>query len=235
MKAPFPPESDACVTSQFVAADRTATDLKPLGADATGEIEALDILEVLDVRQPSSIAPFAVDMKPQPPPREPYPSRGSSTVQLERAAGIPAISENAVVAAATVLALCIVAGVGGVLLGSSQSARATLASVSARRAPRSAIVLEAREEVTQSPLTALAKDVEDVSAPASAPAVTHRTMSGGTGILHVVGSVSGALVDGTPHRVVGGAVTVACGHHRVKLPGRSVRNVNVPCGGSTTF
>ncbi len=32
-----------------------------------------------------------------------------------------------------------------------------------------------------------------------------------------------------------GAVTLACGHHRVKLPGRSVRNVNVPCRGSTTF
>ncbi len=225
-------DSDGAVTRQLAAADCTATDLHPFGAEATGEIEALDILEVVDARHPASIAPMAIAQDPRRPA---YPSLEASPLQLTRAAGVPVLSENAIVATALVLALCLVAGVGGVLLGSHGS-RAAFAPTD-RRAPRAALVLEAREEVTQPPLTAPAKDRDDPATPVAPVAVvaTHRDGPRGTGVLHVVGSVTGALVDGIPHRVLDGAVTLACGHHRVKLPGRSVRNVNVPCGGSTTF
>ena len=146
----------------------------------------------------------------------------------------------------------------------SSTSMAVAATGTAFHAPRAANVMAAREEITISPPSAPEKasatptptaDVDELAdAPASPAPVVHApivtapqvavaapaphpaaTGHGTTGILHVPGGAPGALVDGAPHRVENGQVVVACGHHRVKLPGRSVRNVEVPCGGSTTF
>jgi hypothetical protein len=53
-----------------------------------------------------------------------------------------------------------------------------------------------------------------------------------TGFLRMPASVSGVLVDGSPHRVAGGALQVSCGWHKIKTPQHPTRPVNVPCGGT---
>jgi BRCT domain type II-containing protein len=59
--------------------------------------------------------------------------------------------------------------------------------------------------------------------------------AGNTGTLRVSTALGGILIDGTPHKVNGGSVVVACGRHMVKAPGQSARVVMVPCGGRATF
>ena len=59
-----PDESDALATSQFVAARRT----ERLGAEATGEIEASDIIEVLDPTRTTRLAAIVLTPRlPSPP------------------------------------------------------------------------------------------------------------------------------------------------------------------------
>ena len=41
----------------------------------------------------------------------------------------------------------------------------------------------------------------------------------------------GALVDGAPRKVTGGALVVTCGTHRIKWPGHATQMVSVPCNG----
>ncbi|MEO7109388.1 MAG: hypothetical protein ABI183_03025 [Polyangiaceae bacterium] len=50
------------------------------------------------------------------------------------------------------------------------------------------------------------------------------------GVLRVSSSVHGLLVDGTPERVTGGSLILACGDHRIRPPHASARVVRVPCG-----
>lgn len=50
------------------------------------------------------------------------------------------------------------------------------------------------------------------------------------GVLRVSSSVKGLLVDGTPERVTGGSLILACGDHRIRKPHSSARVVRVPCG-----
>ncbi len=158
-------ESDADVTSQCLAGERTATDLEPLGANATGEIDAIDILEVSDPAAPqpqaSSIGPMALDV---PPARVSLASLPScippppSTLQLARAAGVPTLSARFVVIATSVVGMCLIAGGVGAVIGYSRISREpTVNGEPAVHAPRVAVVLGAREEITESPRTAPAK------------------------------------------------------------------------------
>jgi hypothetical protein len=50
------------------------------------------------------------------------------------------------------------------------------------------------------------------------------------GVLRVSSTVHGLLVDGTPERVTGGSLILACGDHRIRPPHASARVVRVPCG-----
>ncbi len=50
------------------------------------------------------------------------------------------------------------------------------------------------------------------------------------GVLRVSSSVHGLLVDGTPERVTGGSLILACGDHRIRQPHSTARVVRVPCG-----
>jgi hypothetical protein len=50
------------------------------------------------------------------------------------------------------------------------------------------------------------------------------------GVLRVSSSVHGLLVDGTPERVTGGSLILACGDHRIRPPHSTARVVRVPCG-----
>ncbi|MEO8875056.1 MAG: hypothetical protein ABI461_05670 [Polyangiaceae bacterium] len=55
------------------------------------------------------------------------------------------------------------------------------------------------------------------------------------GVLRVPASVNGMLVDGSPQRVTGGALILACGDHRIRPPHQSARVVRVPCGKTVTL
>lgn len=55
------------------------------------------------------------------------------------------------------------------------------------------------------------------------------------GVLRLPASVSGVLVDGSPQRVSGGALILACGDHRIRPPHSSARVVRVPCGKTVTL
>ena len=55
------------------------------------------------------------------------------------------------------------------------------------------------------------------------------------GVLRVSSSVHGLLVDGTPERVTGGSLILACGDHRIRPPHASARVVRVPCGKTVTL
>jgi hypothetical protein len=136
--------------------------------------------------------------------------------------------------------------VGGAVLGYSRPVAVGAAStpILLRQAPRIAVLQAAREAVTEAPALASTKDPAILEAPESTPspaAVSPRAAAPttaphpATGVIRVPGSVSGALVDGAPHKASGGALTVACGRHLVKIPGHSPRQVVVPCGGAATF
>ena len=55
------------------------------------------------------------------------------------------------------------------------------------------------------------------------------------GVLRLPSSVHGLLVDGTPERVTGGSLILACGDHRIRPPHASARVVRVPCGKTVTL
>jgi hypothetical protein len=205
-------------------------------------------------RAPSSIAPFALDVSA--PMRPSFPSSPTSTLQIARAAGLPGHSPRVVMVAASVLGMCLFAAVAGAALGYSRPTPVT-ASGAPVAAPRVAEVETAHEVVALPMETASAKDPsapgepsEEVPVPAPAPRVPVRAnvaphppvravapapAAGNTGTIRVSAPLSGVLVDGTPHKVVGGGVVVACGRHMVKAPGQSARLVIVPCGGRATF
>ena len=56
-----------------------------------------------------------------------------------------------------------------------------------------------------------------------------------TGLLRVGPSVKGILVDGTPHRVDRGVVSLPCGMHTIKAPSQPVRTLLVACAATTTL
>jgi hypothetical protein len=81
---PLLDDSSADVTTQLAAADRTANDVDAFTPDATGEIEALDILEVVEVLRASRIpvAPVShpVSLAPHAPPH----SRADEVLETSR-------------------------------------------------------------------------------------------------------------------------------------------------------
>jgi hypothetical protein len=225
---------------------------------------------------PSSIAPLAFDVTPTRPSFQSLPSwvpTPTSTQQIARMAGIPERSPRFVMAAASVLGMCVFAAVAGAVLGYSRpnhDATAAGNPAAVHGAPRVAVVSGAHGEITQPPLTAPSKDPtargelepSEASTPASVeapvprpaaargqgrggfsappprtstPAAPAAASSSSTGTIRISPSISGVLVDGAPHKVNGGAVTVACGRHMVKAPGHPARLVIVPCGGHASL
>jgi hypothetical protein len=297
----------AVVADEPSSVELSSTDLEDeMSADATGEIDAVDILDVasalrtsrlpalsldtsrlpvvtprmpsvapvaprpsypsssamIAARQPSSIAPFALDVTG--PMRPSFPSSPTSTLQIARAAGLPGVSPRVVMVAASVLGMCVFAAVAGAALGYSRPTRtASSGGAAPAEGPRVAVLEPAREAVTLPLVTAASKDpaapgeasdeaVVASTTPAQAPrapvvhtspaphparsnVVASSTGSGNLGTIRVSAPLSGILVDGTPHKVNGGAVVVSCGRHMVKAPGQSARLVIVPCGGRATF
>ena len=146
---------------------------------------------------PSSIAPLALDVTP--PPRSSFasaswhtpmpPDPRESTVEIARAAGIPSRASRIVVFTASVVGMCLVAGILGVMLGYSHgpASKAQPPSLAAPgpvptgpvaagpAAPHIPVVTGAHEEITEGPILVPAKDAasifeaDEVATPAPAP------------------------------------------------------------------
>jgi hypothetical protein len=181
-------------------------------------------------RDASSIAPFAVDVGQRRPSQllaETYiipPSRRTSRISLAAAAGA--------IAALSIL--------------SAVSLRVP-PTPHALGQPRTARVVGAHEAVLIPVRTAPNKDLIDLdddtstTLPVSA-LPSHRAVSmptaarpSQTGLLRVAPSVKGILVDGAPHRVDRGVVSLPCGTHTIKAPSLPARTLVVACAATTTL
>ncbi len=173
---------------------------------------------------------------PKPLPRTITPEVRApfdSTVEIRKASGIPDRP-----ALATTVAVLVGAGalVGALVLAVSFS---TAPKAEAERSIAAAPPAPASDEgelLSPQALPESAAAVEPepapppVAKPARAKAVSGRTSSDKIGVLRLPISVRGVLVDGAPQRVVGGALYLACGAHRIKTPKHASRTVDVPCG-----
>jgi hypothetical protein len=187
LKAADPFEDE--LTCELPSSLRTFTDLEPFDPrrappPSTVEVDDADIVEVDEQRmastlvlppvsRPLSIPALALDVG--------APRRTSaSTLTVERAAAL-AREPIALVVAASFLLACALAGVVGVLVGRTSSARArehadrpahASTALGARaRTPRIAVVFAAHESITEPPLTAPGKDLaEDPAIAPVAPA-----------------------------------------------------------------
>jgi hypothetical protein len=178
-------------------------------------------------RDASSIAPFAVDVGKRRPSQllaETYiipPSQRTSRISLAAAAG-------------AIAALSIVSAV----------ALRVPPAPHALGQPRTPRVVAAHEAVLIPVRTAPNKDLIDLDDDASttlpvsalpthhAPATPRPSQ---IGLLRVAPSVKGILVDGAPHRIDRGVVSLACGTHTIKAPSQPARTLVVACAATTTL
>jgi hypothetical protein len=111
------------------------------------------------------------------------------------------------------------------------------------RAPR---IVAAQQALFIPALTAPAKDLILLDAdegstiavsalPGGHRAVTTTPRAPQRGLLRVPQSVKGVLVDGAPHRVENGILSVPCGTHTIKAPSQPARSLVIACAGTTTF
>jgi hypothetical protein len=195
---------------------------------------------------PTSIAPMAIDLDTpfEPlPPTQPARQTFESMNELERAAGLPQRST---------WQKALTLGVTGLLVALSIASALAL-----RKSPQPLVVatphlptsVAAREATIIPVATAASKDELDLDEPSTATiaaplrsfaraSVTTATATMSrplVGTLRLSPSVRGLLVDGAPHRVDHGVVSLPCGTHRIKTPSRPARTVMVACGGTTVL
>ena len=201
---------------------------KSRDANATQEIRANDILEVVDVaRGPESVAPLAFDVVPPEgwaahwgarAPRD-EGARGLSTAQIvlpKRRLGWVVVS--AMIAAATILAAAAVrfawrSGIDG------GDATATVAPTTPTQVPPMPRAL---------PTTTTATDAAKASGAVPLVDIATLPVARTTGTI-VAPPRSRLFVDGA--LVHGASSVVKCGKHSVKLGAARARRVEVPCGG----
>jgi hypothetical protein len=73
------------------------------------------------------------------------------------------------------------------------------------------------------------------SAPAAAAAPVAAAPAATTGVVRVDPNLRAIVVDGAFRRPNDGAVTVACGSHKIKAGMKEAQTVNVPCGGAVSL
>jgi hypothetical protein len=73
------------------------------------------------------------------------------------------------------------------------------------------------------------------SAPAAAAAPVAAAPAATTGVVRVDPNLRAIVVDGAFRRPNDGAVTVACGSHKIKAGMKEAQIVNVPCGGAVSL
>ncbi len=239
--------SDADVTLELTTS-RTAALYQP---DKTSEVDALDILEASVI---VTDAPRAVLPRTLPPPR-----RTNEPTKIIRRDVIDRVHRALKQERArTVLTLAAALGTWGFfasfaivgVYGASRIAnhfsrrQASIALAASPSSPDADVAPAEKSEelaplleVDANQLARVSSTIANASIDTSprASIVPHeeifrRPSKTQVGVLRVSSSVRGLLVDGTPERVTGGSIILACGDHRIRPPHSSARVVRVPCG-----
>lgn len=179
-------------------------------------------------RDASSIAPFAVDVR----------QRGASQLLAETHIIPPSRRASRISLAAAAAAIAALSILSAVALRVPPAPHAL-------GQPRTPRVVAAHEAVMIPVRTAPDKDLIDLDDDASTTlpvaalpshhAVTTPTTArpSQTGLVRVAPSVKGILVDGAPHRVDRGVVSLPCGTHTIKAPSQPARTLMVACAATT--
>ncbi len=139
-----------------------------------------------------------------------------------RVAGLPSTTPWTAIAFAAAAGVIAITGAGFAFGFSRASARSESASRAAE--PR---VYDTAAVTSLDTTSASDKADETDDKPAPKPLVF--------GTLRFSDAPPGALVDGAPRKITGGALVLTCGPHRIKRPGHPTQVVSVPCNGSTTL
>jgi hypothetical protein len=254
------PQADRTITTSASpggSVDKTAevegADILSVGFHAAGGTQKIEpvVPARSTVPPPRSLRPPAAFDMPFLPPADadpfgpPSSPRGGppamrapaeSTVQVRMAAGIPAPGSTTKL----LVALGVCGVVGALILGVF-----LMRTPKAADAPHEDLRAGPSGPATNAPFPPVAPAVEPtlpdaVTAPVAKPlparpatvvkSAPARTSSDKIGVLRVPLSVTGVLVDGTPHKVIGGALYLACGTHKIKTPAHASRTIEVPCG-----
>jgi hypothetical protein len=235
--------SDADVTLELTPS-RMALLVEP---DRTSEVDALDILEASVI---VTEAPRAVLPRTLPPPR-----RTNEPTKLIRRDLIDRLLKQKRARTALMLAaalgtwaffasFAIVGVYGASRIANHFSHHEAAFALGASPSTPAADVAPVEKSEALPPLEVDANRLARVSAAIAnasvdtsprASVVSHdeifrRPSKTQVGVLRVSSSVRGLLVDGTPERVTGGSIILACGDHRIRPPHASARVVRVPCG-----
>jgi hypothetical protein len=180
-------------------------------------------------RDKSSLTPFAVEVRSSPRQLE-------DTLVITRR---PANSQarGMLAAGAAIAALSLMSAVALRVppppqhaLGEPHRPRVVAAHeavmIPVRTAPAKDVIVLDEEDAATVPISAL---------PALHPVTAPTSHASRAGLLRVPSSVKGILVDGAPHRVVLGVVSLPCGTHTIKAPSQPARAVTVTCAGTTTL
>lgn len=227
-----------------------AAEVAAASPDKTSEVDALDILEAESI---ATEAPRVVLPKTLPPPRRNEPTKIIHRDLIQRVQRAVATKR-----ARTVLMLAAALGtwgffasfaIGGVYgtyqiakhfssrASSSTVALVTPPSTNAASSDQHSDELAPLLEVEANQLARVSStnvnasvDTTPRASVTSHDEIFRRPSKTQVGVLRVSSTVHGLLVDGTPERVTGGSLILACGDHRIRPPHASARVVRVPCG-----
>lgn len=241
-----------------------AAEIAAASPDRTSEIDALDILEAESITTEAVVeeAPRNVLPRTLPPPRRVYEStriiHRDLIVRVQRA-----LTEKrrrsilmwaaALGAWAYFVSFAIVGVYGATKIAkhfSSHDGSNAVASIAPATTPAADETASTQNsddlapllEVEANQLARVSSGSENASTDTTPRAsvtsrdeIFRRPSKTQVGVLRVSSSVKGLLVDGTPERVTGGSLILACGDHRIRSPHSSARVVRVPCGKTVTL
>jgi hypothetical protein len=178
----------------------------------------------LFMREPGSLAPFAVELRRAPA----SVATGANATATEKSK--PASQTGWLVASgAAIAALSLISALG---LRVTPAPRAPAE-------PHAHRVVAAHEAVMVPVLTAPEKDLivldEDDATTIPVSALPSRRVATGTprsmprGVLRFAPAIKGILIDGAPHRIERGIVVLPCGTHTIKVPSQPTRTLTIAC------
>jgi hypothetical protein len=131
------------------------------------------VLPQVTLAQPPTMPPVAIDVTSAAVPPAPLAERGELAALVRANVAAFVRHPRAPMLGAALVAVCLVAGGAGLLVGGTRAHAAAATAVDAR-GPRVAVVTGAREEITNGPALAAEKAGEEMDEPVLAPTVAVR-------------------------------------------------------------
>jgi hypothetical protein len=229
----------ADATQELLAADvLEVVDARPASAEATQELQAADVLEVLPAGRPlqrsaSSIAPVGFDLPPLPETRLTESEELDAYNPTRELSALPRRHLGPVVIGTVTLCAVIL-----IIAGLSRLSRSG-AEAGGAGYERQTTVTIASKPPTTTAATANSAAVKTAMAPPTPTATTKSPAPAAAAPVAAESPTTGTIVLGHPGRVwldgkrlTGTSALVRCGSHRIKLGAYAKsRAIDVPCGG----